>query len=108
MIVQDDTGNKGNPYLGYVSAPANTDKRAILVSASQNDNQRIRANLEIENAYNALIKQGYSDAKIEVLANGFVRADEDSTIHSLEVAINTWAKETTGDLFVFIAGDMDA
>ena len=108
VIVQDDKGNKNVPYLSYVAAGTNAAKRAILVAASQNADQRTQVNLQIENAYSALSKQGYSDANIKVLADGFVKADEDSNLDSLDVAINSWAGETEGDLFVYFAGDMDA
>ena len=108
ILAQDNQGNKQGPYLTYVSAEANAERRAILVAAYQNASQLARVNLQIENAYSALSKQGYSDDNIKVLTKDFIKADEDSDIDALEVSINGWATETQGDLFVYIAGDMDA
>ncbi|KGJ97234.1 putative Ig domain-containing protein, partial [Thalassotalea sp. ND16A] len=108
VVAQDKKGNKTLPSLRSVSLGSGIDKRAILVAAYKNSKQQDRINPEIENAYHALIKQGYSAAQIKVLAEGLVQADDVATSTALDTAINVWAKETTGDLFVYIAGDMDA
>ena len=106
VMVQDKKGNKSQPKLSGVDT--NTQKQAILVTAYQNDDQSARANKALLSGYNALRQQGYSAGQINVLAKDISEADNDSTIESLEAALNTWATQTQGDLFVYIAGDMDA
>jgi hypothetical protein len=108
VVAQDSKGNKTLPSLRSVSMGSGVDKRAILIAAYKNGYQVERINPEIERAYNALIKQGYSAGQIKVLAEGVSQADDVATSLAVDTAINTWAKETTGDLFVYIAGDMDA
>ena len=105
VMVQDNKGNKSLPKRSYVYK--NTAKQAILVAAYQDDNQQERVNQQLLAGYNALIQQGYSSGQIKVLTKGISEADDDSTIESLETALNTWAIQTQGDLFVYIAGDMD-
>jgi hypothetical protein len=107
VYAEDTNYNAADPKQVTVTVNTGKHRRAVIVegygagtalTASFKDNAKL--------AYDALIRQGYSETDIYYLSNsGLLGVDATSTPDNLQYALSQWSVGNTEDLAVYIIAD---
>jgi len=111
IFARDGFGNTSPPKVTSVTVNSPLSRKAIIIGGGKEGSvTNGRVEKLTEQAYEALIRQGYNDDSIYFIAPtaSSVGTDGANTLSNVEHAITTWAATQSSDVFIYLVGESNS
>ncbi len=108
IFARDGFGNTSPPKVTSVTVNSPLSRKVVIIGGGKDgDSSNAQVEKLTEQAYEALIRQGYDNDSIYFIAPtaSSTGTDGSNTLSNVEHAITTWAATQSSDVFVYLVGD---
>jgi hypothetical protein len=111
VFARDTLGNTSPSKLTTVTVDSALSRKAIVIGGGElGDGSNTEVEQLTQQAYAALVRQGYDDESIYFIAPTAASEGIDglNTLSNVEYGLTTWATEQSSDVFVYLVGPSSA